>query len=148
MAVDAARPPGEDNGGSSARVMGAAARTIGDEVSNVKPVTHHAVRRDVSGGTRGAPLNSSTRTVLGRMMAERGMRVSQISALLGCSDRQTFYVLARKIRVPMVNFAGVCSHLDADQEDLVDQHGYLRLDAEYDAEAFPARADDDGWDGW
>ncbi len=120
--------------------MGAAPGTIGDRMANVKPVR----RVDVGGGTRGAPLKSSTRTVLGRVMAERGMRVSQISALLGCSDRKTFYVLSREQRVPMVNFKGVCDHLDMEQDDLVDSLGYLKLDAGYDTQASPTRSED-GW---
>lgn len=89
---------------------------------------NHEGSRGMAGlqGTKrnGAPLK--VRTVLAHEMTRRRLTVLDICSVLHISDRRFRYCLTRDMPVPMNHFAKLCDLLDMDENELVDEHNYLR----------------------
>ena len=67
-------------------------------------------------------------TVLARVMTQRHIHERQIAAILHCSDRGLYDMMALRRAVPIVDLGALCDYLDMDHEELVDERNDLLED--------------------
>jgi len=67
-------------------------------------------------------------TVLARIMSERRIPVSRISAILHVSDRTMHNYLRRLYPIPVLHMAALCDYLDVDPDEIVDAGNVLLED--------------------
>lgn len=65
-------------------------------------------------------------TVLSDVMRARGLRKQAATAVMHCSDRMLYNFMVRKYAVPALKLAALCDLLDMDDDELIDDDGFLR----------------------
>ena len=65
-------------------------------------------------------------TVLARKMAPRRLKKHHVAAALRVSDRALYNYMTRRRPIPVLKVGILCDLLDMDQEELVDEQGFLR----------------------
>ena len=64
-------------------------------------------------------------TVLAREMRWRRIRKHQVTAVIGCSDRQLYNYMARRSPMRPQEVAWLCDMLDMEPHELIDERGFL-----------------------
>jgi DNA-binding Xre family transcriptional regulator len=64
-------------------------------------------------------------TVLACVMTQRRIRKHRITAILHCSDRGLYDMMASRRAVPTLHLGALCDFLDMDPEELIDERNYL-----------------------
>jgi hypothetical protein len=58
-------------------------------------------------------------------MTQRRIKKHQVTAILHCSDRGLYDMMALRRAVPVVHLGELCDFLDMDPEEFVDERNYL-----------------------
>jgi hypothetical protein len=98
-------------GSDMARIPTTAAVTV--QKSKVKKIPRGQGRRVKQG------------TVLACVMTQRRIRKHRITAILHCSDRGLYDMMALRRPVPLLDLGELCDFLDMDPDELIDERNFL-----------------------